>query len=289
MQHGPPKQSPIRDVEIALRCGARNDTQNALNRGDAAQPNVRDRVAILGVQVAPLRVPELHAYIGDCIESGRKALVLNVNVHALNLACEQPWLRSLFNSADLVFCDGAGVILGARILGRCIPERITYADWMWQLAAFAEARGFTLFLLGGRPDVASRAASNLTARLPSLRVAGTHHGYFDMTPGSPENEAVVRQINAARPDILVVGFGMPLQERWLKENWQSLDAKVFLTGGAVFDYVSGSLRRAPRWLTDHGLEWLGRLIIEPRRLWKRYIVGNPRFLCRVVRQRFGRV
>ncbi len=254
---------------------------------EVALPGTRARVSILGVQVTPLRVPALHAYIGDRIETGRRALVLNVNVNALNLAYEQPWLRAFLNAADLVFCDGAGVILGARLLGQHIPERITYADWMWQLAEFAEQRGFSFFLLGGRPGVAESAASKLVGRFPHLRITGSYHGYFDKTPGGSENEAVIRQVNSARPDILIVAFGMPLQERWLMENWQRLDAGVLLTGGAAFDYISGGLRRAPRWLTDHSLEWLGRFIIEPRRLWKRYLVGNPLFLCRVLKQRFG--
>jgi N-acetylglucosaminyldiphosphoundecaprenol N-acetyl-beta-D-mannosaminyltransferase len=187
----------------------------------------------------------------------------------------------------LVFCDGAGVMLGARLLGHHIPERITYADWIWQLAEFAEPRGFTFFFLGARPGVADKAAASLKARYPALRVVGTHHGYFDKTPGSAENEAVIEQINAVKPNILIVGFGMPLQERWLRDNWDHIDANVALTGGAVFDYVSGELQRAPRWMTDNGLEWLGRLLIEPRRLWKRYLIGNPLFIWRVLKQRLG--
>ena len=128
---------------------------------------------------------------------------------------------------------------------------------------------------------------DICARYPGLRIAGTYHGYFDKTPGSPENEAVLQRINAARPNILILGFGMPLQERWLLENWERVDANLALTGGAVFDYLSGELRRPPRWMTEHGLEWLGRMLIEPRRLWRRYVVGNPLFLWRVLLQRFG--
>ena len=93
--------------------------------------------------------------------------------------------------------------------------------------------------------------------------------------------------NAVKPNILIVGFGTPLKERWLMENWDRIEVNVALTGGAVFDYVSGELRRAPRWMTDHGLEWLARLIIEPCRLWKRYLIGNPLFLWRVLKQRLG--
>jgi N-acetylglucosaminyldiphosphoundecaprenol N-acetyl-beta-D-mannosaminyltransferase len=125
-------------------------------------------------------------------------------------------------------------------------------------------------------------------RHPGLDISGIHHGHFDHTPGSRENEAVVRRVNAARPDILIVGLGMPLQERWLMENRHTIDAGVALTGGAVFDYVSGGLRRGPRLLTDNGFEWLARLLIEPRRLWRRYLIGNPLFLLRVLGQRLGK-
>jgi N-acetylglucosaminyldiphosphoundecaprenol N-acetyl-beta-D-mannosaminyltransferase len=186
--------------------------------------------------------------------------VLNVNAHCLNLCYEDPELRGFMNGAEVVFCDGAGVMLAARIQGRLIPQRITYADWIWQLADFAAAQGFSLYLLGAR------------------------HGYFDRGAGSA---AVVREINAATPDILLVGLGMPLQERWLMENWQRLDVRVALTGGAVFDYASGRSRRGPRLLRDNGFEWLARLLAEPRRLWRRYLLGNPLFLLRVLRQRLG--
>ncbi len=242
---------------------------------------------MLGVQVHILSVSQLHTSIQELVERGGKSLVLNVNVYCLDLSYSHPWLRSFLNSAAIVFCDGAGVILGARILGHHIPERITYADWMWQLAEFAEPRGFTFFFLGARPGVAEKATARLKERFPALQIVGVHHGYFDKTAGSEENESVIEEINAAQPNILIVGFGMPLQERWLMENWNKIDANVALTGGAVFDYISGELRRGPRWMTDHGFEWLARLIIEPRRLWRRYIIGNPLFIYRVIKQRLG--
>jgi N-acetylglucosaminyldiphosphoundecaprenol N-acetyl-beta-D-mannosaminyltransferase len=246
---------------------------------------VRERVNVLGVGVDPVTVAELHAKILDFVRDGGHDLVLHANVYGLNLCYRDPELRSFFNAASLVFCDGAGVMLAARILGERIPERITYADWMWQLAAFAEREGLSLFLLGARPGVAERAAARLEERHPDLKITGAHHGYFNRTVGAPENEAVIAEINAARPDLLLVGLGMPLQERWLMQNWNRLDARVALTGGAVFDYVSGELKRGPRILTDNGFEWLARLLIEPGRLWRRYVVGNPIFLARVLVQR----
>jgi N-acetylglucosaminyldiphosphoundecaprenol N-acetyl-beta-D-mannosaminyltransferase len=243
------------------------------------------RIEVLGVGVDALTVEELHAEIGSLVRGRRRGLVLSVNAHCLNLCREDPRLRAFFNDADAVFCDGAGVMLAARILGRRVPGRITYADWTWQLAAYAAEEGFSLFFLGGRPGVARAAAERLKERYPGLEISGVRHGYFDHSPGSAENEAVVREINAVAPDILIVGLGMPLQERWLMENAGGLDVGVSLTGGAVFDYVSGEKKRGPRLLTDNGLEWLARLLAEPRRLWRRYLIGNPLFLLRVLRQR----
>jgi N-acetylglucosaminyldiphosphoundecaprenol N-acetyl-beta-D-mannosaminyltransferase len=250
---------------------------------------VKGRVNVLGVGVDPLRVEDLHAEIGRLVRGSKRALVLNANANCLNLCHEDPALRDFLNGAEIVLCDGAGVMLAARILGGRIPERITYADWAWQLAAFAAAQGFSLYFLGARPGVAEAAARRLRQRYPALKIAGAHHGYFDHSVGSPENEAVLQEINASSPDILLIGLGMPLQEYWLMENRHNLNAGVVLTGGAVFDYVSGRLRRGPRLLTESGFEWLARLLIEPRRLWRRYIVGNPLFLLRVLKQRLSRV
>lgn len=242
-------------------------------------------VTLLGVRIHALTVADLHQFFTTTIMSRQRARVLNVNAHCLNLAAEQPWLREFLNQAEIVFCDGVGVMLGARLVGRHIPERITYADWMWQLASFAAQREYSLFFLGAQPGVAQAAADRLLAQHPDLKICGVQHGYFERARDHAENRAVIERINQARPDILVVGMGMPLQERWLCENWDCLEANIGLTGGAVFDYLSGDLQRAPRWMTDNGLEWLGRLLIEPSRLWRRYLVGNPLFLMRVLRDR----
>lgn len=248
-----------------------------------------ERVEILGVGVDRVSADELRAEILRVVREGERALVMHVNAHGLNLAYRRPWLQETLNSADVVFCDGAGVALAARMLGRPSLQRFTHADEMWRLAEFAQQHGLTLFLLGALPGVAERAADRLRERYPGLKIAGVRHGYFDKSAGSPENKAVVAEINAARPNVLVVGFGMPIQERWLRENWDRLDGvDVAMTLGAIFDYVSGELKRGPRLLVDNGLESVARLIVEPRRLWRRYVVGNPLFLLRVLKQRLAR-
>ena len=242
------------------------------------------RVGVLGVGVDRITVEGLHAELARLV-GRRGGIVLNANAHCLNLCQEDEGLRRFFAAADAVFCDGAGVRLAARVLGDQLPERITYADWLPRLADLAEERGFSLFFLGARPGVAGEAARRLKASHPDLRVVGARHGYFHHRAGNPENGAVVAEINAARPDGLLVGLGMPLQECWRMENHRGLDVGVALTGGAVFDYASGRRRRGPRLLTDNGFEWLARLLVEPRRLWRRYLLGNPLFLARVLAQR----
>lgn len=256
-------------------------------QSSSASKTVAATVTIVGVNVQTLSLAELLEAINQIAHQQQHAIIAHANAHGLNLAVQTPWFRQFLNDSTIVFCDGFGVKWGAKLLGHNIPERITYADWTWQLAEFAAAHDLSMYFVGSRPGVAERAAQRLKERYPALQVLGTQDGYFDKTQSSAENDAAIARINAARPNILIVGFGMPLQEQWLAENWHRIDANVALTGGAVFDYISGDMRRGPRWMTDHGLEWLARLIIEPRRLWQRYVLGNPLFVWRVLLQRFG--
>jgi N-acetylglucosaminyldiphosphoundecaprenol N-acetyl-beta-D-mannosaminyltransferase len=144
-----------------------------------------------------------------------------------------------------------------------------------------------LYFLGAKPGVAEKFAQDLKRQFPQIKIVGMQHGYFDKTAGCSENIAVIQAINNAHPDLLVIGLGMLTQERWLSENWQDLNARVALPVGAMFDYLAGVSPRAPSWMTDHGLEWLGRLLVEPRRLAERYLVGNPRFIFAIAQQRLG--
>lgn len=244
-----------------------------------------DRFTLLGIRFHALTVDQLLQTILESAQapSGHKTIIANVNTHAMNLAYELAWYRDFLNQADLVFCDGFGVALGARLTGQAIKaeHRSTCPDWIETLATCCQQRQLSLFLLAGRPGVAEAAARKLQNAAPGLRVA-THHGFFAKT--GPENDGVIAQINTFKPDILYIGFGMPLQEAWIRDNLQRVEAKVFLPLGACLDFYTGQVYRGPRWMTDHGLEWLARLITEPKRLWQRYLVGNPLFLYRVLKE-----
>lgn len=241
---------------------------------------------MLGIEIDSM---SLESLFDEMFSFEDKAIIANVNIHAMNIAYTDKKFRDFLQQSALTFCDGAGVILASKMLGDIIVERITYADFMWDLARVASEKNMTMYFLGASQGTALRAKENLQKKYPALKVLGTHHGYFKKEKESAENRRVIDEINAAATDILVVGMGMPLQEYWILENFDELDVKIVFNGGAVFDYVSGELERAPRWMIDHGFEWLGRLLIEPRRLWKRYVLGIPLFFWRIFVHHFLKV
>ncbi|MBD2197357.1 MULTISPECIES: WecB/TagA/CpsF family glycosyltransferase [Calothrix] len=243
-------------------------------------------ITVLNTRFHQLTVQDLIKYI---VKSGgieQKTIIGNVNVRAINFSYQLPWYRNFINNADLVFCDGIGVILGARILGYKMESRhrMTCPDYIESLALACEQDNVSLFLLAGKPGVTDKAIKKLLEIAPNLRIAG-HHGYFNKS-GS-ENDVVIEKINKFKPDVLYIGFGMPLQEKWILDNFNKIETRVFLPLGACLDFYTDSVYRGPRWLTDNGFEWLTRLITEPTRLWERYIVGNPLFFYRIFKQRIN--
>jgi N-acetylglucosaminyldiphosphoundecaprenol N-acetyl-beta-D-mannosaminyltransferase len=247
----------------------------------APVPFPRPQTRIFDIPVELAEPAEMLRTITGWAGQGATRRVMYVNAHVVNQAQAIPALRAALQRADLVYCDGYGVRLAARSLDLPVPHRMTGADWVWGLAALCEVAGRSLYLLGSEPHLAERAAERMRRLYPSLDIVGAHHGYSPL--GSPQDERVVEDINARRPDILLVGMGTPKQELWIDRHGRDLDVDVLWTVGALFDILSGELPRAPRWLADNGLEWIFRLGIEPRRMWRRYLLGNPLFLARVMR------
>ena len=245
-----------------------------------------EKARIFDVPVDIVSFADILEKADSAVKTGDKIKIMYANVHTMNLAYVSPGYRDILRSADLVYCDGAGVRWGARLLNYRLGPRMTGADWIWDLGAWAGRKGHSIFFLGAKEDVARRAINKLQDTFPDLRVAGYHHGYF-MKEGK-ENERVAELINRSDADILLVGFGSPLQEEWIDENAAHLDVPVIWGMGAVMDYVAGKVPRAPRWMLDHNLEWLYRLMVEPGRLWKRYLIGNPLFFLRILKYKFTR-
>jgi N-acetylglucosaminyldiphosphoundecaprenol N-acetyl-beta-D-mannosaminyltransferase len=225
---------------------------------------------------------EMLRTITGWVGRGEQHRVMYVNAHVVNRSRALPDLAAALRTADLVYCDGYGVRLAARTLDLPVPHRMTGADWIWGLAALCEAQGKSLYLLGADPTLARAAADRLRRWYPRLRIAGSHHGYAEL--GSAQNERVIEDINAADPDIVLVGMGTPKQELFVDRYADRLGADVLWTVGALFDYIAGRVPRAPRWLADNGLEWIFRLAIEPHRMWRRYLLGNPAFLRMVAEE-----
>lgn len=233
------------------------------------------------VWVGPVRVHDILR--GEIIDELAAAapeprLISNVNAHALNLALKDPEFLRILNSAHVCFCDGFGVKVLAKIFG-CgrIRDRTTMPGFVEEVAARLHSEGKRMFLLGDEPGVAEAYGKLLEARWPGV-VAGSHHGFILRDPVA-ENEAL-RQMRVARADVVTVGMGMPLQEKWIAQHMHDLPPARYMPVGAHYAWSTQNRRRGPKWATDNGLEWFFRLLYEPHRVWKRYLVGLPEVTVR---------
>jgi len=220
--------------------------------------------------------------------ANKKSIVAHVNTKALNLAYEEEKFAHFFQQCALIYCDGYGPLVGAKLLGQNVrsEHRNSCPDFLDLLLSKLKAKKKAIFFLGGTEKVINRLVQILEKKHRGLNYQA-HHGFFKKNGLS--NDKVISKINAFNPDILYVGFGMPLQEYWIADNMLNIDANVFLPEGACLDFYTDSTYRGPKFLTDIGLEWVTRLITEPKRLWRRYLIGNPLFLIRILRSRIKRL
>ena len=211
-------------------------------------------------------------------------LITGPNAQLVTLAAGDPRFAEALRAADLSVPDGISVVLASRLLGQPIPERVTGGDLMERLCAEAARHGLSVFFLGGLPGAAAGAAASLQRRYPALRIAGIYCPPRGFEQDSMESAHIRQLIRDAAPDLLCVAFGAPKQEIWMHENCLSLPIGAAIAVGAGLDTQAGLRKRAPRWTHAVGLEWLYRLVREPRRLWRRYLFGNTQFLLLVLRQ-----
>jgi N-acetylglucosaminyldiphosphoundecaprenol N-acetyl-beta-D-mannosaminyltransferase len=246
------------------------------------------RVNVLGVGVSAITMDDALALIDRSIASASRQYICVTGVHGVMESQTDPHLRDIHNRAGLVTPDGMPLVWVSWLRGRRHVQRVYGPDLMLACCRASVSKGYRHFLYGGGPGVPERLAARLQERIPGLTIAGTWSPPFrPLTPG--EEQRMIERIAAARPDIVWVGLSTPKQERWMARYVGRLPVPVMIGVGAAFDMHAGLKRQAPRWMQRIGFEWLFRLATEPRRLWRRYLINNPKFIWRLTLQLSGLV
>jgi N-acetylglucosaminyldiphosphoundecaprenol N-acetyl-beta-D-mannosaminyltransferase len=222
------------------------------------------------------------AIVSMALKSEKPCLVCTANLdHLVNMQSDAGF-RKLYRDADFVVADGMPLVWLSHIAGAPLKERVAGSDLFWQLGKASETSGIRLFLLGGQPGSAEKAAAKMYRQFPNAQICGTYCPPHGMLDDAGEDERIRAMIAESQPDVLLVGFGSPKQEKWIAEHLEALQVPVSIGVGAAFDMAAGMVRRAPRWLQSIGMEWLFRLAQEPHRLWGRYVGRDLPYLVQLV-------
>lgn len=248
---------------------------------------------MLGVHVDAMDMDSLFSTVQDIIVANKRCIIANHNLHSIFLFHHDQKMRAFYQLAEYTFIDGMALVFLGRLVGLPLKRqnRMTAVDWLRPLLRRAAEERWQVFFLGSKPGVADKAIKILRSEIPGLNIAGTH-GYFDAAQGSPESVEILSKIRAYRPDVLIVGMGMPRQEHWIHDELNQIEARVILNQGAFMELIVGDLPVPPRWAARIGIEWVFRLMSRPGRVWRRYLVEPwlllPRFLHELVDRRFRR-
>ena len=241
--------------------------------------NISEEVNLLGLKFNNLTMVKAINMIKKNINSNVKSQISFVNPDCFNKIFSDKEYFNVLSNSNLLFPDGIGVNIACKILGTPLKENINGTDMLPFLCEMAEKNKYSIFLLGGKPGIPEQMSANLKNKFSSLNIAGLHDGYFDR---EDKGEYIIEMINKSKADILLVAFGAPLQEKWIFEHKKLLNCSILMGVGGLFDFFSGNMPRAPKWMREIGIEWIFRLLQEPKRMWKRYIIGNPLFILRVL-------
>jgi N-acetylglucosaminyldiphosphoundecaprenol N-acetyl-beta-D-mannosaminyltransferase len=244
-----------------------------------AGPN---NVSVLGVRVSDINKDGLISRVQAWADQTRLRTVVYVNAYCINTAYIDPRYRNILNHADLTFPDGIGVVWAGRWLGGSQLEKLNGRVWFPEICKIAVKRKWSIYILAGKRGVAACAKNILQNRYPGLQIVGAADGFFE----ERSDTEVLQEITELRPNILFVGMGAPLQEKWIATHRDAIPVPVVWAVGALFDTVVGIEKLAPDWLNALALEWFWRLLMDPRKKWRRYLIGNPLFIFRVFRQKY---
>lgn len=240
---------------------------------DMSNDDPSSRVQMFGVEIDAISMPDavqrILGWLDEPAETCRFVVTPNVD-HVVMLQTNDD-LRRVYDDADLVLADGVPLVIAAKLLGRALPERVAGSELVPVLfTGLPPDRGLRCFLLGAAPGVADRAAEIIERKWPGIEVVGTYSPPLGFEHDPSEEEAIFERLNDAKPDLIVVGLGAPKQELWVHKNYHRLPGKVALCVGATIDFIAGEKQQAPVWMRRTGLEWVHRLLSEPRRLGGRY-------------------
>ncbi len=246
------------------------------------------RISLLKTNINNISFDDALGQIKILIEKNENKFIVTPNVdHLVRLDKDQE-LQGIYNNASLVLPDGVPILWASKFLGTPLKEKISGSDLFPRLCKIAAEKGYKLFFLGGREGAAEKAAEVLRVKHPSLQIVGIDSPPFGFENDSRENDKIIQMIKDARPDILFVGLGSPKQEKWIYKHKDKYQVPISIGIGVSFEFVSGMVKRSPVWMQKVGLEWFWRVLMEPKRLWKRYLINDMHFFVLVLRQKFFR-
>lgn len=241
------------------------------------------RVEILGTEIDVLTAAETVDLVEQYVLQKEPLHLVGVNADKINEMADNAELRRIVNSCGIINADGASVVLASRFLKKELPERVAGIDLMQSLVALSAQRGYRVYLLGAKQEVVDKTASVLRATYPELTLAGVHNGYFSREQWAD----ISAMLKEAKPDFVFVGITSPLKEYLVEFLQTDGNNCVFMGVGGSFDVISGNIPRAPRWVQKINMEWFFRMMQEPKRLFKRYLIGNWKFIFAVLKEKRG--
>ena len=242
------------------------------------------RYPILNTYVNALSLDETVAEVEKVIAAGVPTQHVVVNASKVNLMEADPKLAEIVNACPLINADGASIVWAAKKLGVPLSERVTGIDLFQRLVELSAEKGYKVYLFGAKEEVVSRVRAIFEERYPGIQIVGYRNGYFT----EADEPQIVADMAASGADMMFVAFSSPKKEYWVRKYLNQIGIPFVMGVGGSFDVVAGVIDRAPKWMQDHGLEWFYRFIQEPGRLWKRYIVGNVKFVALTYRYKFSR-
>lgn len=240
------------------------------------------RIIILNTKVDVLSMNETVNLVDQYVKTKTPLHLMGVNADKINDLNRNDLMKRIVNSCGIINADGASVVMASKFLKKPLPERVAGIDLMQNLAKLSEEKGYKVYLLGAKKEVVKKTSDVLKAKHPNLKVVGVHDGYFS----KDEWPKIYKDISDKKPDFVFVGITSPLKEYLIEYLQNKGNDSVFMGVGGSFDVISGNIPRAPKWMQDNNLEWLFRVIQEPKRLFKRYLIGNFIFIKDVFKEKF---